>query len=119
MPDEEIKVEGSQEEVLDNLDKKPRVKRNKKGHLLPGQPSLNPVGRPRGLTIKEKVRNWLIDHPDDEKAFVEHFVKKNKELAWQMLEGRPQQDVTSGGETIQPILVKFLDGKPEDNRDTQ
>lgn len=65
----------------------------------------NPKGRPRGKTIKEMVRNWLEDNPEDMKAFVSHFVKNNKDLAWQMLEGRPSQqtDVTSGGKPI-PIL---------------
>lgn len=57
-------------------------------------------GRPKGKTIKERVREWLEENPDDMKAFVQHFVKKNKELAWQMLEGRPQQDVTSDGKAL-------------------
>ena len=65
----------------------------------------NPKGRPKGKTIKEMVRDWLIEHPNDMKAFVEHFVKNNRELAWQMLEGRPPQDITSGGEKINPVPI--------------
>ena|SRR3990167_5049547 len=62
----------------------------------------NSKGRPKEKTIKERVREWLEEHPDDMESFVKHFVKKNKELAWQMLEGRPQQetDITSGGKPI-------------------
>jgi len=62
----------------------------------------NPNGRPKGTSIKDLVRQYLEKHPNDLKAFVKHFVKKNRELAWQMLEGRPAQDVTSAGEKIEP-----------------
>lgn len=37
--------------------------------------------------------------------------KRNKEFGDRM-------DVTSDGEKIQPLLVKYLDEKPKDNRDT-
>lgn len=73
----------------------------KVGH--PGGP-----GRPKGKTIKERVREWLEENPDDMKLFVEHFVKTNKELAWQMLEGRPRQDLTSGGEKIPTPIINVL-----------
>ena len=65
----------------------------------------NPKGRPKGKTIKEMVKEWLEEHPEDMRAFVQHFVKKNRELAWQMMEGSPSKnvDVTSGGQPI-PIL---------------
>lgn len=80
---------------------KPVENRREDGTFGPGN-NANPEGRPKGKTIKERVREWLEDNPDDMKAFVEHFVKENKELAWQMLEGRPPQktDVTSGGKRI-------------------
>ena len=55
-------------------------------------------GRPKGsISIKDKVRQYLEDHPEDVEQIVEHFVKTNRELMWQMLEGRPSQDVTSDG----------------------
>lgn len=80
----------------------------------------NADGRPKGKTIKELVREWLEEHPDDMKSFVEHFVTKNKELAWQMLEGRPQQDVTSGGEKLPtPIYVPGNDKETNDTNDTE
>lgn len=83
---------------------KTAVKRNKKDTQFkvgnPGGP-----GRPKGKTIKEQVREWLETHPDDNAAFVKHFIKTNRDLAWQMLEGRPAQDLTSGGEKINPIPI--------------
>ncbi len=78
--------------------------RNPDGTFIKGT-SGNPAGRPKGKTIKETVREWLEEHPEDKKAFVEHFIKKNRELAWQMLEGRPPQDITSGGEKIEQIPI--------------
>ena|SRR3990167_7529939 len=54
----------------------------------------NPDGRPKEKTIKERVREYLEQHPTDMAAFVKHFVEENRELAWQMLEGRPAQEVT-------------------------
>ena len=74
------------------------------GRLLPGN-TANPSGRPKGMTIKEQVRKWLETHPRDNEDFVKHFIKKNRELAWQMLEGRPPQDITSGGEKIEQIPI--------------
>jgi hypothetical protein len=46
------------------------------------------------------VRQFLETNPEKVEEIVAHFVDKNRELMWQMLEGRPQQDVTSKGEKI-------------------
>lgn len=92
--------------MTENLEKQEENKpeRDEKGRLLPGN-TANPHGRPKGKTIKERVLDWLENNPEDMEAFVQHFVKNNRDLAWQMLEGRPAQktDVTSGGKPI-PIL---------------
>ena len=65
--------------------------RRSDGTFGPGN-NANPIGRPKGKTIKEMVREWLEEHPKDMKAFIQHFIKENRELAWQMLEGRPKGD---------------------------
>ena len=83
--------------------------RDAKGRLLPGN-TANPHGRPKGsLSIKDAVRKHLEDNPDDFVEFVEHFAKNNKELAWQMLEGRPPQksevDMKSDGKPISTITM--------------
>ena len=90
--------------------------RNPDGTLKPGHPDLG-GGRPKGKTIKERVMDWLEENPDDMRAFVEHFVKENKELAWQMLEGRPQQktDIQSGGKPIPILNVLFHHNGDKEN----
>lgn len=58
----------------------------------PGE-SGNPAGRPKGsISIKDEVRKHLEANPEAVKEIVEHFVEKNRELMWQMLEGRPPGD---------------------------
>ena len=75
--------------------------RDLRGRFLKGQAPKSP-GRPLGsISIKDRVRQWLEENPDDMSDFVKHFAKKNRELAWQMLEGRPQQDVTTAGQKIE------------------
>jgi hypothetical protein len=64
------------------------------GKPFPKGVSGNPKGRPKGsLSIKDAVRQHLEANPTDFQEFVAHFIKDNRELAWQMLEGRPSQDV--------------------------
>jgi len=61
----------------------------------------NPAGRPAGsVSIKDKIRQHLENNPEVVEDIVAHFVKDNRELMWQMLEGRPAQDVTSGGQPL-------------------
>lgn len=84
-------------------------------------PRINRNGRPKGKTIKEQVKEWLLNHPKDNEDFVKHFITKNRELAWQMLEGRPQQDIVSDGKAIPtPILnVLYNDSDKEDQQTLQ
>jgi len=102
----------------------PKLARDENGRLIGGQESLNPLGRPKGsISIKDKVRQYLESHPDEVEKIVEHFVKTNRELMWQMLEGRPYQDIVSGGEKLPtPILNVFTNhsdnqDKPNDQKD--
>lgn len=82
----------------------------------PGQ-SGNPLGRPPGRSLKERAKSYLAGLTDEEAT--EFFAQLDPKVVWEMAEGKPMQgtDITSGGETIAPILVKFLDG--ESNRDTE
>src|SRR3990167_6673912 len=82
-----------------------RILRDEKGLFLEGNPP--GPGRPKGKTIKERVREWLEEHPDDMQSFVEHFVKSNRELAWQMLEGRPSQQLQ--GDLDNPLVQIVFD----------
>lgn len=75
----------------------------------------NPNGRPKGKTLKEFAREYLMGLPDDEK--VDYLASLPPEIVWKMAEGMPENktDLTSGGDKIQPILVKFIDGPEQPN----
>jgi|TARA_Y100000310_G_scaffold325717_1_gene389599 hypothetical protein len=94
----------------------------------------NPNGRPEGsISVVSALKRELAKTPDGEKKtylelLVKRMLKKGivdgdvsmiKDIV-NRTDGLPRQnlDVTSGGENIKQILVKFIDGKPEDNRDT-
>jgi len=83
--------------------------------FVPGDPRINLKGRPKRKTIKERVIDYLEEHPDDMEGFVKHFVEKNRDLAWQMLEGRPPQDITSGGEKINPLPILNVTLQPNNS----
>lgn len=75
----------------------------------------NPKGRPRGKTMKEYVREYLACMTDEEReTFMEGLPK---ELIWKMAEGNPHstEDVTSNGQSIVPVLVKFIDKQDGEN----
>lgn len=95
--------------------------RDENGRLLPGQPSLNPAGRPKGKTLKEFARDWYMNMSAEEKAeYIKKVEEKKPGFAWTMAEGSPaaHTDITTNGESLQPVLVKFIDGN-QDNRDTE
>jgi len=100
------------------------VPKSKADHLAPFQwkkgQSGNIAGRPKGKTMKEYARELLERQTEEERQEFLHGLPK--EIIWKMAEGNPKQDtdVTTGGDRLTPIIVKFLDGKqqPNDNRDT-
>lgn len=54
----------------------------------------NPKGRPKGsISIRDKIKQHLNEHPEEVEEIVKHFVKTNRELMWQMLEGKPKQQM--------------------------
>ncbi len=82
----------------------------------------NPLGRPKGKTMKEYAKELLACQTDEERQAFLNGIPKDK--IWEMAEGKAEAktDVTSNGESIVPILVKFIDGQTaqtiKDDRDT-
>ena len=96
-----------------NSEKTARGENLKPYQFKPGQ-SGNPSGRPRG-TLKDYVRQKLAGMTEEEK---EEFLKKiNADLIWQMAEGKPQQDVTTGGEKIVIPILNVIPTNNSDNKD--
>lgn len=97
-----------------SIDEKP-VNQSPK-QLIPYQwkkgQSGNPNGRPKGPTLKEFARNYLMSLPDDEK--IDFLAALPPEIVWKMAEGNPHQseDITSGGKEIIGNTIIF--GKMND-----
>ena len=61
-------------------------------------------------TIKDAIRAHFNNNPQQFKAFVENLISNHAGLVFQMLEGRPSQDITSGGSALPtPILNVLID----------
>lgn len=75
----------------------------------------NPAGRPKGKTMKEYARELLERQTDEERQEFLHGLPK--EIIWKMAEGNPENktDLTSKGESLSPVLVKFIDGTEQGN----
>jgi hypothetical protein len=75
----------------------------------------NPAGRPPGKSLKERAKAMLnAMTPEEEQEFLEGLPK---EIIWKMAEGNPANntDLTTKGESLSPILVKFIDGSEQHN----
>lgn len=83
--------------------------RNEDGTFKAGF-SGNPDGRPKN-TLKDYLKRKLSEMTDEQKEawLQEHKVSGIDQ--WKMSEGQPQQDLTSGGTAIAPLIVKILDDK--------
>lgn len=105
------------EKLETTVEKQSQADRLKPWQFKKGQ-SGNPLGRPPGRSLKDRAKAYLSGLSDEEA--VEFFEGMDKKDVWEMAEGKASTnvDVTSGGEKLQPILVKFLDDKP-DNGNTQ
>lgn len=84
--------------------------RNPDGTFKEGTPG--GPGRNKGQTLKEYWRTRFAAMTDEEK--IAFTAKVGNEVIWKMAEGNPKQDtdVTTNGESITPLLVRFLDDKP-------
>lgn len=83
----------------------------------------NPKGRPKGKTLKEFAKDYLLNLSEDDK--VDFLASLPAEIVWRMAEGNPQNDLTSGGKTINELepdkkaivadmLIKYLNGNTRD-----
>jgi len=70
----------------------------------------NPGGSAKGKRMKTMAAEIIFNMSDEEKA--EWLKTQDLDFIWKMAEGNPDtnSDITSGGETINQVLVKFLDG---------
>ena len=76
----------------------------------------NIKGRPKGKTLKEFAREYLMSLPDDEK--VEYLASLPTEIVWKMAEGNPENKSDVRVDNIQPILVEIIHERKEDNTNT-
>lgn len=65
--------------------------------------SANPLGRPKGKTLKTFAREYLESIPDDEK--LAYLASIDPRIVWEMAEGKAEAktDITSKGELIKTI----------------
>ncbi len=80
----------------------------------PGQ-SGNPAGRPKGSSsIRDSIRKYLEDNPEEMTKLIKRFIERNPEFMWQMMEGAPPKAVVVGNldgsniNTIAPAEVLKL-----------
>ena len=64
-----------------------QVPKQLKPYLFKKGISGNPNGRPKGKTLKEFAREYLMSLPDDEK--IEYLSSLPTEIVWKMAEGNP------------------------------
>ena len=74
----------------------------------------NPKGRPKGKTLKEFAKEYLMNLPDDEK--IKYLASLPFDITWKMAEGNPATEISGQMnvkverlEEIQSATKKILD----------
>lgn len=74
------------------------------GKFAPGN-NANPLGRPKGKTMKEYSREWFLNLTDEQKtAYILELEKVRPGFAWTMAEGSPTEDRNITITVPKPIL---------------
>lgn len=92
---------------MEETDKQNDNKPNDRPWLWKKGQSGNIMGRPKGKTMKEYVREYLERMTDEERDSWLEGIDKHK--IWEMSEGKAKQDtdVTSGGKPITVTVVNY------------
>jgi hypothetical protein len=65
----------------------------------------NPLGRPKGQTLKEYAREYYLSMTAEEKLeYMKRMEEKRPGFAWEMAEGKAKQDLDLKGEVVSKII---------------
>ena len=78
----------------------PKEHQFKPGHCY------NPKGRPKGKTMKEYAREFLMSMGDEAK--LKFLNSLSKETVWKMAEGNPHQDTNLDANVSMPFIIKLI-----------
>jgi len=87
------------------------VDRDKSGKFIKGHPKKG--GKQLGsISIKTKIKQIFQKDPKRFKKFINELIDKQPSLVWQMLEGKPPQDITLGENPELPFNIIIEKGEP-------
>lgn len=80
----------------------------------------NPNGRPKGsFSIKSKIIKRLEANPKELKNVIDYLIDNEQALLFQMIDGRPQQDVVSDGKALPTPILAALPADDYEERSTE